>query len=44
MEAVALLQEWVQGIGREAGLTEANTRLHSGAVGVPDSRLEVGGC
>lgn len=41
MDAVALLQEWVQGVGSKAGLTSANTRLSSGAVGIPESRLEV---
>lgn len=41
MEAVALLQEWVQQIGNQAGCTAANTRIHSGAVGTPESRLEV---
>ena len=41
-EAVALMQEWVQVIGSRAGLTSANTRLSSGAVGAPESRVEVG--
>ena len=41
MEAIALLQEWVQVIGSKAGLNFANSSIHSGAVGVPESRLEV---
>ncbi len=40
-EATALLQEWVSGVGSQAGLTAANTRLSSGALGVPESRLEL---
>lgn len=40
-EAVALMQEWVQVIGSRAGLTAANTRLSSGAVGAPESRVEL---
>lgn len=40
-EAIALMQEWVQTIGSKAGFTAANTRLSSGAVGAPESRLEV---
>ena len=35
------MQEWVRDIGSQAGLTPANTRINSGAVGVPESRLEV---
>lgn len=41
MDAVAMLQEWVRDVGSKAGLTSSNTRLSSGAVGVPESRLEV---
>ena len=44
MEALALLQEWIQSVGSAAGLNAENTSLTSGAVGVPESRLEVGGC
>lgn len=43
MEAIALLEEWVQSVGSQAGLTEQNTTIMSGAVGVPESRLEVSG-
>lgn len=41
LEAVALLQEWTRDLGSAAGLTSANTRLFSGSVGVPESRLEL---
>ena len=41
MEALALVQEWIQTIGRVAGLNEQNTSLNSGAIGAPESRLEV---
>lgn len=40
-EATALLQEWVATVGSKAGLTAANTRLSSGCLGVPESRLEM---
>lgn len=40
-EATGLLQEWVKEIGSTAGLTAGNTRLSSGSIGVPESRLEV---
>ena len=40
MDAVALLSEWVQNIGSQAGLSD-NVQILSGAVGVPESRLEV---
>ena len=40
MEAIALLQEWVLSIGSQAGLTEHNTTILSGAIGAPESRLE----
>jgi hypothetical protein len=41
MEAVALLQEWVREIGSEAGLGPTNAAINSGAVGTPESRLEL---
>ena len=40
LDAVALLSEWVQNIGSQAGLSD-NVHILSGAVGVPESRLEV---
>ena len=40
MDAIALLSEWVQDIGSQAGLSD-NVNILSGAVGVPESRLEV---
>lgn len=40
-DAQALLQEWVRDVGSQAGLTQFNARISSGAVGVPESRLEV---
>lgn len=40
-EATALLQEWVRDVGSTAGATASNTRLSSGYVGAPESRLEV---
>ncbi|KAF6254691.1 hypothetical protein COO60DRAFT_292299 [Scenedesmus sp. NREL 46B-D3] len=40
-EATALLQEWVATVGSQAGITAANTRLSSGCLGVPESRLEM---
>ena len=40
-EATALLQEWVRDVGVVAGLSADNTRLSSGSIGVPESRLEV---
>lgn len=36
-----LLQEWVGTVGQQAGLTAQNTRLSSGCLGVPESRLEM---
>ncbi len=42
MEAIGLLQEWVQDIGSQAGLIANNTTILSGAVGAPESRLEAG--
>ena len=41
MDAIALVQEWVQTIGSQAGLSTNNTTILSGAVGAPESRLEV---
>ncbi|KAL4517738.1 hypothetical protein Ndes2526A_g02120 [Nannochloris sp. 'desiccata'] len=41
MEAVALLQEWVREIGSIAGLGPTNAAINSGAVGTPESRLEL---
>lgn len=41
MEALALLQEWVRDVGGQAGFTTQNTRIFSGAIGSPESRLEV---
>lgn len=40
-EATLLLQEWVRDVGYAAGLRPTNTRISSGAIGVPESRLEV---
>ena len=40
-EATALLQEWVSTVGAKAGAGPSNTRLSAGAVGVPESRLEL---
>ena len=40
-EATALLQEWVATVGARAGCAASNTRLSAGAVGVPESRLEL---
>ena len=42
MEAIALVQEWIESIGNAAGLSPHNTNLSSGAIGVPESRIEVG--
>lgn len=42
MEAISLLQDWIQSVGSLAGLQQANTNLLSGAVGAAESRLEVG--
>lgn len=41
MEATALLQRWLRDIGTTAGLYANNTKLSSGAIGSPESRLEV---
>ena len=35
------VQEWVATIGSQAGLTSDNSGIFSGAIGVPESRLEV---
>jgi hypothetical protein len=40
-DATALLAEWVRDIGAAAGLNAANTRLSTGAIGMPESRLEL---
>ncbi|PRW33051.1 hypothetical protein C2E21_8037 [Chlorella sorokiniana] len=40
-DAVQLLQEWVQQIGSEAGLTPDNTSLSTGSIGAPESTLEL---
>lgn len=41
LDAAALLQDWVRDIGSKAGLGASNAQILSGAVGVPESRLEV---
>lgn len=41
MEAITLVQDWIQSVGSLAGLQQANTNLLSGAVGAAESRLEV---
>jgi hypothetical protein len=43
MQGVDLVQEWVRDIGSQAnpGLTPDNTRIHSGSIGSPESRLEL---
>jgi len=40
LDAAALLQDWVRDIGSRAGLAEHNSQILSGAIGVPESRLE----
>ena len=40
LDAVSLVSEWVQNIGSQAGLSD-NVHILSGAVGVPESRIEV---
>lgn len=40
-DATALLVEWVQSIGIAAGLDATNARLSAGAIGMPESRLEL---
>ena len=44
MEAISLVQDWIQSVGSLAGLTQENTNLLSGAVGAAESRLEVTTC
>ncbi len=43
MDAIALLQEWVQEVGSYAdpALDETNTSISAGNVGAPESRLEL---
>ncbi|KAK9837483.1 hypothetical protein WJX81_005889 [Elliptochloris bilobata] len=41
LDAAALLQDWVRDIGSKAGLGASNAQILSGAVGVPESRLEL---
>jgi hypothetical protein len=41
-ELTGLMLEWVKDIGSQAGLGASNTRLSTGSVGTPESRLEVG--
>lgn len=41
MEAISLMQDWIKSVGSQAGLSEGNTNLLSGAVGASESRLEV---
>jgi hypothetical protein len=41
MDGVSLMQDWVRDVGSQAGLSAANAQILSGAIGVPESRLEV---
>ena len=41
MDAISLVQDWVRDVGSQAGLSAANAQILSGAVGIPESRLEV---
>ncbi len=43
MDAIALLQEWVQEVGSYAdpALNETNTSISAGNIGAPESRLEL---
>ena len=43
MDAIALLQEWVQEVGSyaEPALNERNTSISAGNIGAPESRLEL---
>eukprot|EP00890_Picochlorum_soloecismus_P005463 jgi/Picsp_1/5918/NSC_03275-R1_hypothetical protein COCSUDRAFT_53450 [Coccomyxa subellipsoidea C-169] len=41
VDAAVLLQDWVQTVGSKAGLTKDNTRINSGSIGSPESRLEL---
>lgn len=43
-EATDLLKEWVRDVGVHAGAHAFNTRISSGFVGAPESRLEVRLC
>lgn len=40
-QAVALLTEWVNTVGKAAGLDARKSHIHSGLLGVPESRIEV---
>lgn len=40
-EASALMQEWVRDVGSKAGLVIERCSVSSGAIGVPESRLEL---
>jgi len=42
-DATALLIEWVQTVGAEAGIKPDTARISTGALGAPESRLEVRG-
>lgn len=37
-----MLKEWVSTIGKNGGLSADNTTVLSGAIGVPESKIEVG--
>jgi hypothetical protein len=37
----ASLNEWLDGIGSQIGWTRSNTRLLTGSVGAPESRLQM---
>eukprot|EP01024_Parvocaulis_polyphysoides_P033985 TRINITY_DN3009_c0_g3_i1.p1 TRINITY_DN3009_c0_g3~~TRINITY_DN3009_c0_g3_i1.p1 ORF type:complete len:244 (-),score=13.87 TRINITY_DN3009_c0_g3_i1:184-915(-) len=39
--AIESLMQWVQTVGKDAGLTHSNATILSGAVGVPESRIEL---
>ncbi|KAI8473859.1 MAG: hypothetical protein J3K34DRAFT_391529 [Monoraphidium minutum] len=41
MEATALLVEWVQTVGAAAGIPAGASRVSTGALGAPESRLEL---
>lgn len=40
-EATLLLIEWVQTVGADAGVGPSNARISTGALGAPESRLEL---
>eukprot|EP01025_Chloroclados_australasicus_P044086 TRINITY_DN474_c2_g1_i4.p1 TRINITY_DN474_c2_g1~~TRINITY_DN474_c2_g1_i4.p1 ORF type:complete len:231 (+),score=23.25 TRINITY_DN474_c2_g1_i4:30-722(+) len=40
-QALESVTDWVQTIGQKAGLSEDNTTIQNGAVGVPESRIEL---